>query len=152
MHRNIFALAAAASTVTAQTPSFCDKYTIALFKDNTAANQYKLLTAVVNTAVIGNCVYSVFLLWTSTDNRRLRDCQWCCCPWYPRASSSRWCCSRPSSILQRCPRIYQPGRIFRCRCQLPRWWWCICPQGWQTCQWQHLQTIVCTQLPSTDIC
>ncbi|PVH71580.1 hypothetical protein DL98DRAFT_395447, partial [Cadophora sp. DSE1049] len=54
MHLKILALVAAASTVAAQTPSFCDKYTIALFKDNTAVNQYKLLTAVVNTAVIGN--------------------------------------------------------------------------------------------------
>ncbi|KAG4436190.1 hypothetical protein IFR05_008318 [Cadophora sp. M221] len=54
MHLKLLALVAAASTVTAQAPSFCDKYTTALFNDNTAANQYKLLVAVVNTAVIGN--------------------------------------------------------------------------------------------------
>ncbi|KAI8610541.1 hypothetical protein BC830DRAFT_1260985 [Chytriomyces sp. MP71] len=35
-------------------PSICDKYTVALFKDNTEANQFALLTALVNTAVIGN--------------------------------------------------------------------------------------------------
>ena len=34
--------------------SICDFYTSALLKDNTAANQYTLLTLVVNTAVIGN--------------------------------------------------------------------------------------------------
>merc|ERR1711964_964523 len=46
---------AAAITVTAQnTTSFCDKYTTALFTNNTAENQLTLLTAVVNTAVIGN--------------------------------------------------------------------------------------------------
>ncbi|KAH6717777.1 hypothetical protein BKA61DRAFT_475972 [Leptodontidium sp. MPI-SDFR-AT-0119] len=47
-------LAAVASTVAAQNMSFCDKYTTALFMNNTAENQLKLLTAVVNTAVIGN--------------------------------------------------------------------------------------------------
>lgn len=35
-------------------PSLCDKYTTALLKDNTAANQYTLLQLVVNTVVIGN--------------------------------------------------------------------------------------------------
>ena len=34
--------------------SICDKYTTALLKDNTPANQYLLLTLLVNTAVIGN--------------------------------------------------------------------------------------------------
>ena len=34
--------------------SICDYYTTALLKNNTAANQYTLLTLVVNTAVIGN--------------------------------------------------------------------------------------------------
>lgn len=34
--------------------SICDKYTIALLKENTAANQYTLLTLLVNTVVIGN--------------------------------------------------------------------------------------------------
>lgn len=37
-------------------PSICDKYTTALLKQNTAANQQTLLTLVVNTAVIGNYV------------------------------------------------------------------------------------------------
>ena len=35
-------------------PSLCDKYTMALLGENTAANQKLLLTLVVNTAVIGN--------------------------------------------------------------------------------------------------
>lgn len=35
-------------------PSLCDKYTTALLKQNTAANQETLLTLVVNAAVIGN--------------------------------------------------------------------------------------------------
>ena len=35
-------------------PSLCDKYTTALLKKDTAANQQLLLTLVVNTAVIGN--------------------------------------------------------------------------------------------------
>ena len=34
--------------------SICDKYTTALLKDNTPANQYTLLTLLVNTVVIGN--------------------------------------------------------------------------------------------------
>jgi hypothetical protein len=47
-------------TVAAQRPtntSICDYYTTALFKNNTADNQYALLTALVNTVVIGNCKY-----------------------------------------------------------------------------------------------
>jgi hypothetical protein len=56
MYMKSLALAAAISTAAAQnTTSFCDKYTIALFMNNTAENQLMLLTAVVNTAVIGNC-------------------------------------------------------------------------------------------------
>ncbi|PBP17485.1 hypothetical protein BUE80_DR011723 [Diplocarpon rosae] len=55
MHFTSLAVAAAAGTLAAQnSTSFCDKYTIALFKNNTATNQLKLLTAVVNTAVVGN--------------------------------------------------------------------------------------------------
>ncbi|KAJ3037418.1 hypothetical protein HDV00_001725 [Rhizophlyctis rosea] len=34
--------------------SFCDKYTTALFTNNTGENQLKLMTVVVNTVVIGN--------------------------------------------------------------------------------------------------
>ncbi|EPS35199.1 hypothetical protein H072_11591 [Dactylellina haptotyla CBS 200.50] len=40
--------------VYAQTDSLCDKYTKALFTNNTAENQYTLLVKVVNTALIGN--------------------------------------------------------------------------------------------------
>lgn len=51
-------VAAAVSGALAQRPSntsVCDYYTTALLMNNTAENQYKLLTLVVNTAVIGNC-------------------------------------------------------------------------------------------------
>ncbi|KAJ4409419.1 hypothetical protein N0V82_009486 [Gnomoniopsis sp. IMI 355080] len=47
----------AVSAVLAQRPndtSICDYYTTALLKNNTAENQYTVLTLVVNTAVIGN--------------------------------------------------------------------------------------------------
>ncbi|KAH7409685.1 hypothetical protein BKA64DRAFT_732296 [Cadophora sp. MPI-SDFR-AT-0126] len=54
MYMKSLALAAAISTAAAQNVSFCDKYTTALFTNNTAENQLTLLTAVVNTAVIGN--------------------------------------------------------------------------------------------------
>lgn len=55
-----FSLAAAAvmaGSVLAQRPtntSICDYYTTALLKNNTAANQYTILTLLVNTVVIGN--------------------------------------------------------------------------------------------------
>lgn len=71
MHLKLLAFAAAASTVAAQQPSFCDKYTTALFTDNTAANQYKLLVAVVNTAVIGNCMPPILLTMTPTDTLQI---------------------------------------------------------------------------------
>ncbi|KAI0019794.1 hypothetical protein F4780DRAFT_405044 [Xylariomycetidae sp. FL0641] len=54
---NTLAVAAAASTASAQRPSdtpICDYYTKALLKENTAENQATLLTLVVNTVVIGN--------------------------------------------------------------------------------------------------
>ena len=38
--------------------SICDYYTTALLMNNTAANQNTLLTLVVNTAVIGNCMFT----------------------------------------------------------------------------------------------
>ena len=50
-------LGLAVSVVLAQRPantSICDYYTGALLKNNTAANQYTVLTLVVNTALIGN--------------------------------------------------------------------------------------------------
>ncbi|KAK8039053.1 hypothetical protein PG993_007464 [Apiospora rasikravindrae] len=53
----IAAVAAAATVAEAQRPtdtSICDYYTTALLKENTAKNQYSLLTLVVNTVVIGN--------------------------------------------------------------------------------------------------
>ncbi len=52
-----FALLGVVGAAVAQRPSsvsICDYYTTALLKDNTAANQYMLLTLVVNTALIGN--------------------------------------------------------------------------------------------------
>ena len=51
------AVCAFRALVVAQRPPdtpICDYYTTALLKENTAANQLKLLTLVVNTAVIGN--------------------------------------------------------------------------------------------------
>lgn len=51
-------VATAVAGAMAQRPSnmsICDYYTTALLKNNTAANQYTVLTLVVNTAVIGNC-------------------------------------------------------------------------------------------------
>ena len=62
MHFKRFAAAGALLSTASAFPSvqqrtdqsICDKYTIALLKDNTAANQYALLTQLVNTVVIGN--------------------------------------------------------------------------------------------------
>lgn len=57
MKVSTFLVAAAASTVHGQRPanvSICDYYTQALFKVNNATTQDTLLTALVNTAVIGN--------------------------------------------------------------------------------------------------
>ncbi|KXH41620.1 hypothetical protein CNYM01_07142 [Colletotrichum nymphaeae SA-01] len=58
MHRKNIALALAVATgVIAQRPAdtpICDYYTTALLKNNTGANQYTLLTLLVNTVVIGN--------------------------------------------------------------------------------------------------
>ncbi len=51
------AILATVGAALAQRPSstpICDYYTTALLKDNTAKNQYTLLTLLVNTAVIGN--------------------------------------------------------------------------------------------------
>lgn len=56
----IAAVAAAATVAEAQRPtdtSICDYYTTALLKENTAKNQMTLLTLVVNTVVIGNCMF-----------------------------------------------------------------------------------------------
>ncbi|KAK5077680.1 hypothetical protein LTR70_009501 [Exophiala xenobiotica] len=58
MHFKHLALAfGVAGPALAQRPSdtsICDYYTTALFTDNTPSNQYSLLTALVNTVVIGN--------------------------------------------------------------------------------------------------
>ncbi|KAF4780842.1 hypothetical protein HER10_EVM0003375 [Colletotrichum scovillei] len=58
MHCKNIALALAVATgVIAQRPAdtpICDYYTTALLKNNTGANQYTLLTLLVNTVVIGN--------------------------------------------------------------------------------------------------
>ena len=57
MYRTASLLLAIASVCLAQRSSsnisICDKYTTALFHQNTGANQYKLLTYLVNTVVIG---------------------------------------------------------------------------------------------------
>lgn len=46
--------AAAVSAQNSSTPSFCDKYSTALFNSTAADKQLTLLTLVVNSAVIGN--------------------------------------------------------------------------------------------------
>ena len=56
-HKTLLALWACLSATCAQRPeniSICDFYTPALFGENSAANQYKLLTYLVNTVVIGS--------------------------------------------------------------------------------------------------
>jgi hypothetical protein len=58
MHsKRLVSLLGAAVTVVAQRPSstsICDYYTGAVLKSNTPANQYTLLTVIVNTVVVGN--------------------------------------------------------------------------------------------------
>ncbi|KAK2040761.1 hypothetical protein LZ31DRAFT_603577 [Colletotrichum somersetense] len=58
MHsKTILTIMAAAGVAVSQRPTdtpVCDYYTTALLKNNTAENQYTLLTLLVNTAVIGN--------------------------------------------------------------------------------------------------
>lgn len=61
MRFSTLALAGAASVATAQRPSdmpICDYYTTALLKENNATNQHTLLTLLVNTVVIGNCMWN----------------------------------------------------------------------------------------------
>lgn len=56
--KSLVLAAAIAGSVSAQRPSdesICDYYTGALLENNTAENQYTLLTLLVNTVVIGNC-------------------------------------------------------------------------------------------------
>lgn len=58
LFKRLTSVLAVVSCVSAQRPSnvsICDYYTIALLKNNTAQNQYTLLTLLVNTVVIGNC-------------------------------------------------------------------------------------------------
>ena len=61
LYKSLALTAVAATSVLAQTRpanvSICDWYTTALLKENTAENQLKVLTLVVNTAVIGNCTF-----------------------------------------------------------------------------------------------
>jgi hypothetical protein len=52
--KSLVALFSASYALAHSAPSLCDKYTTALLTDNTAANQYTLLTLLVNTVVIGN--------------------------------------------------------------------------------------------------
>lgn len=64
-NKQLTSILAVLSGVVAQRPSnvsICDYYTTALLKNNTSQNQYTLLTLLVNTAVIGNCKCSAFLL------------------------------------------------------------------------------------------
>lgn len=72
MHSKTIALAmVAASSVAAQRPTdtpICDYYTTALLKENTAENQYTLLTLLVNTVVIGNCEASLRLHLRNSDS------------------------------------------------------------------------------------
>lgn len=80
MHYNKLALAAIAATaVNAQDrpkdEPICDFYTKALLEENTAENQATLLTLVVNTVVIGNCMLSLQLILSAsryTDTHRHR--------------------------------------------------------------------------------
>lgn len=53
-HILVSALAAVASAQRPSSVSICDYYTTAVLKQDTPANQYALLTVLVNTAVIGN--------------------------------------------------------------------------------------------------
>ncbi|PHH66153.1 hypothetical protein CDD81_216 [Ophiocordyceps australis] len=57
MRLSLLAVASTATVAAAQRPMdtpICDYYTTALLKQNTADNQAKLLTLLVNTVVIGN--------------------------------------------------------------------------------------------------
>lgn len=53
--------------------SICDYYTTAALMNNTAANQMTLLTLVVNTAVIGNCMSLTFPSFSSSLSSHLRS-------------------------------------------------------------------------------
>jgi hypothetical protein len=58
LFKKVTPVLAMASGVLAQRPTnvtICDYYTTALLTNNTAENQYTLLTLLVNTVVIGNC-------------------------------------------------------------------------------------------------
>lgn len=59
MHFKSLTLAATVGVVTAQSSSitFCDKYAMALYHNNTIYTQYQLISAVVNTALLGNSMY-----------------------------------------------------------------------------------------------
>lgn len=54
LSKSLLSAALAATAYAGTMPSLCDKYTQALFMSDTAANQYSLLVALVNTVVIGN--------------------------------------------------------------------------------------------------
>lgn len=58
LSKKVISVLAVVCGVVAQRPSnvsICDYYTTALLTNNTAENQYTLLTLLVNTVVIGNC-------------------------------------------------------------------------------------------------
>lgn len=128
MYIKSLTIAAVVSTVAAQNataPSFCDKYTTALFMNNTAENQLKLLTAVVNTAVIGNCEsidpqsYKSMIL--TIHRQRVQDRQ--SCRRYPCEGRIHGRGSRSPSILQWWSQVEQQRWIKRRGRQLSRRWW-----------------------------
>ena len=67
----IAAASAAFAVAAAQRPSdvpICDYYTEALLEENSADNQYTLLTLLVNTVVIGNCKSTTACMWQLVTN------------------------------------------------------------------------------------
>lgn len=72
----LLSAAAAGSFASAQRPtntSICNYYTAAVLKNNTAENQLTLVTALVNTVVIGNCKWPYFFLSSVIANCTVND-------------------------------------------------------------------------------
>lgn len=117
-------VAAAISGAAAQRPSntsICDYYTTALLMNNTAENQLKLLTLVVNTAVIGNCKSLLRNPIFALDSQHHRHpTKQKCRRRYSHTRRGQRHSSRPPPLLQRFPRKFQPRRIKRCLRKLPR--------------------------------
>ena len=121
------ALAAAVGSALAQrtsNTSICDYYTTALLKNNTAANQMTLLTLVVNTAVIGNCMsaplhYLDHLLTRCRHSAKRRHQG----PRYPRSRHDKQHCGQPPPLLQWRTGIVKHRRDDGCLRQLSRRRW-----------------------------